>query len=33
VGFRASKNRQLLVRCPIPGHTEAGMTGEIAIAP
>ncbi|HAZ46570.1 MAG TPA: hypothetical protein DDW76_04360 [Cyanobacteria bacterium UBA11369] len=21
------------LRCPIPGHTEAGMTGTIAIAP
>ncbi|WP_396811386.1 sulfocyanin-like copper-binding protein [Microcoleus sp. FACHB-SPT15] len=21
------------LRCPIPGHTEAGMTGEIVIAP
>jgi len=31
--FVPLKTGNYSLRCPIPGHTEAGMTGEIAIAP
>jgi uncharacterized cupredoxin-like copper-binding protein len=30
--FVPLKTGNYSLRCPIPGHTEAGMTGEIAIA-
>jgi plastocyanin len=31
--FVPMKPGKYSLRCPIPGHTEAGMTGEIVIAP